>query len=151
MKISKYNSEGYRDPTTYEALMNVEKERRAAHIERLQQVSGYRPLIYICSPYAGDVKGNTQRARDYCHFAIRQKCIPVAPHLLFPQFLNDRDPEQRELGLFMGIVLLTKCVEVWVFGDIISQGMEKEIAKAESRGMPVRYFTMDCQEVQIHA
>ncbi len=51
----------------------------------------------------------------------------------------------------MGIVLLTKCVEVWVFGDMISQGMEKEIAKAESRGMPVRYFTMDCQEVQIHA
>ncbi len=32
MKISKYNSEGYHDPTTYEALMNVEKERRAAHI-----------------------------------------------------------------------------------------------------------------------
>jgi len=27
--------------------------------------------------------------------------------------------------------------------------MEKEIAKAESRGMPVRYFTMDCQEVSL--
>lgn len=148
MKISKYNSEGYHDPTTYEAFMNIEKERRAASVERLQQrVSGYRPLVYICSPYAGDVEINAQRARDYCRFAVRQRCIPIAPHLLFPQFLNDGDAHERELGLFMGNVLLTKCVEVWVFGGTISSGMEREIARAEARCMPVRYFTTDCQEV----
>lgn len=28
MSISKYNSEGYYDPTTYEALKNIEKEER---------------------------------------------------------------------------------------------------------------------------
>lgn len=28
MAISKYNSEGYHDPTTYEALKTVEKEER---------------------------------------------------------------------------------------------------------------------------
>lgn len=149
MKISRYNCEGYHDPTTYEAIMNMEKERRAANVERLkQQVSGYRPLVYICSPYTGDVEENTRRARDYCRFAVHQLCIPLAPHLLFPQFLNDGDAQERELGLFMGTVLLTKCVEVWVFGGTISSGMEREIAKAEARCMPVRYFTTDCQEVQ---
>ena len=29
MSINKFNSEGYYDPTTYEALTNIEKEERA--------------------------------------------------------------------------------------------------------------------------
>jgi len=28
MKVSKYNSEGYHDPTTYEAFMNIEREKK---------------------------------------------------------------------------------------------------------------------------
>ena len=50
MGINKYNSEGYYDPTVYEALSNIEKEEKAAR-------RVYRPLVYICSPYAGDVNG----------------------------------------------------------------------------------------------
>ena len=30
MGINKYNSEGYYDPTVYEALSNIEKEEKAA-------------------------------------------------------------------------------------------------------------------------
>ena len=30
MKFSKYNKEGYYDPTAYEAFRNIEAERRAA-------------------------------------------------------------------------------------------------------------------------
>ena len=148
MKISKYNTEGYLDPTTYDALMNIERERRAENIDGLKQrVPNFRPIIYICSPYAGDIDVNVRNARNYCRFAIQRGCIPVAPHLLFPQFLDDSVSEQRELGLFMGYVLMTKCVEVWVFGDTISPGMAAEIVKAEARCMPVRYFTADCKEV----
>lgn len=33
MKISKYNYEGYPDPTTYQALTNIEKERKAKAAE----------------------------------------------------------------------------------------------------------------------
>ena len=51
MGINKYNSYGYYDPTVYEALSNIEKEEKAA--KRV-----YRPLVYICSPYAGDVERN---------------------------------------------------------------------------------------------
>ena len=148
MKISKYNTEGYPDPTTYDALMNIERERRAENIDGLKQrVSNFRPIIYICSPYAGDIDVNVRNAQNYCRFAIRRGCIPVAPHLLFPQFLDDTVSEQRELGMFMGYVLMTKCMEVWVFGDTISPGMAAEIVKAEARCMPVRYFTADCEEV----
>ena len=75
-------------------------------------------------------------------------CIPIAPHLYFTRFLDETNPQDRELGLFMGRVLLTKCVELWVFGSRVTAGMEREIAKAEERSMPIRYFTEDMEERQ---
>ena len=141
MGISKYNSEGYYDPTVYEALSNIEKEEKAAR--RI-----YRPLVYICSPYAGNVEQNVNMARVYSRFAVKNTCIPLAPHLLYPQFMDDGSPAERELALFMGLVLLTKCEQVWVFGGVISAGMAAEIAKAEKKKIPVRYFTEELEEVK---
>ena len=140
MGINKYNSEGYYDPTVYEALSNIEKEEKAAR-------RVYRTLVYICSPYAGDVERNVNMARVYSHFAVRNTCIPIAPHLLYPQFMDDSIQVERELALFMGMVLLTKCEQVWVFGGIISAGMRAEIEKAEKKSIPVRYFTEELEEV----
>ena len=140
MGINKYNSEGYYDPTVYEALSNIEKEEKAAR-------RVYRPLVYICSPYAGDVERNVNMARIYSRFAVRNTCIPLVPHLLFPQFMDDSIQVERELALFMGMVLLTKCEQVWVFGGIISAGMRAEIEKAEKKSIPVRYFTEELEEV----
>ena len=141
MGINKYNSEGYYDPTVYEALSNIEKEEKAAR--RI-----YRPLVYICSPYAGNVEQNVNMARVYSRFAVKNTCIPLAPHLLSPQFMDDGSPAERELALFMGLVLLTKCEQVWVFGGVISAGMAAEIAKAEKKKIPVRYFTEELEEVK---
>ena len=141
MGINKYNSEGYYDPTVYEALSNIEKEEKAAR-------RVYRPLVYICSPYAGDVERNVNMARVYSRFAVRNTCIPIAPHLLYPQFMDDSIQVERELALFMGMVLLTKCEQVWVFGGIISAGMRAEIQKAEKKNLPVRYFTEELEEVK---
>ena len=128
MGISKYNSEGYHDPTVYEALSHIEKEEKA--VRRV-----YRPLVYICSPYAGDVKQNVNMARVYSRFAVKNTCIPLTPHLLYPQFMDDGSPAERELAL-------------WVFGGVISAGMAAEIAKAEKRKIPVRYFTEELEEVK---
>ncbi len=135
MAISKFNSEGYFDPTTYEALSNVEREEKAAR---------YRPLVYICSPFSGDISGNIDKAKKYSRFAVDQKAIPLAPHLLFPQFM-DEDTE-RELAVFMDMVLLGRCKEVWVFGSHISDGMAAEIEKAKRKQIKLRYFTEDCKE-----
>ena len=89
----------------------------------------YRPLVYIFSPYSGDVERNACQARAYSRFAVAKHSIPIAPHLLYPQFM-DEDTE-RELALFMGIVLLGKCDEMWVFGGTISEGMTAEIARTK--------------------
>ncbi len=108
----------------------------------------YKPLVYICSPFAGEVERNTEAARRYSRFAVDAGYIPVTPHLLYPQFLNDDDPDERELGLFFGKVLLGKCAECWVFGSRISTGMAAEIKRARWRNMRLRFFTEDLREVQ---
>lgn len=139
MSVSKFNHEGYYDPTTYTALSNIEAEERKAR---------FRPVVYVCSPFSGNTEKNAESTRRYCRFAVDSGFVPFAPHLLFPQFMNDAVSEERELALFMGVVMLTKCAELWVFGDRISKGMAQEIRKAEARNMLIRYFTASCEEVQ---
>ena len=78
MCVCKKNSEGYDDPTAYEALTRIEQEQRA--------LRAFRPIVYICSPYSGDVEKNVEAAQKYSRFAVDTGYIPIAPHLLFPQF-----------------------------------------------------------------
>lgn len=64
-------------------------------------------------------------------YAVDSKAIPIAPHLLFPQFMDD--DTERELALFMDTVLLGKREELWAFGEMVSEGMSAEIAKAKQK------------------
>lgn len=133
------NSEGYADPTAYDALTIIEKEERA--------LRAFRPIVYICSLYAGDAESNIKATQKYSRFAVNKGYIPIAPHLLFPQFMNDADPTERKLGLFFGNALMSKCSEVWVFGERISAGMEAEIKRARWKNYRLRYFSESCEEV----
>ena len=131
------NAEGYADPTAGQAFANICREEKQ-----------YKPLVYIASPFAGDTENNIVRTREYCRFAVSRGCIPLAPHLHYPQFLDDNDKTQREQGLFFALVLLGKCDELWVFGSRISEGMAAEITKAKKRGIPIRYFNDECEEAR---
>lgn len=139
MSISKYNSEGYPDPTAFGALSSIENEARA--------LRAFRPIVYICSPFAGNIEKNVAAARTYSRFAVEHGYIPITSHLLFPQFLDDSDPKERELGLFFGNAIMSKCSEVWVFGSHISSGMEAEIKRAKWKNYRLRYFTENLEEV----
>ena len=100
-------------------------------------------LVYICSPYAGDTESNIRFAEAACHYAMEQGCAPVAVHLLYPRFLNDAIPSEREAGIQMGLRVLASCEELWVCGAHISSGMRQEIAEAKRLGIPIRYVTAD--------
>jgi hypothetical protein len=139
--MNKRNAEGYYDPTAYEALTAVWRSEREAERHAY-------PRTYICSPFKGDTTRNTANAARYCRFALDQERMPIAPHLLFPQFMEDDDPAERELGMSFGLRLLAGCAEVWVFGGNISRGMRREIDKARHKGIPVRYFNERCEEVE---
>jgi hypothetical protein len=66
--------------------------------------------------------------------------MPVAAHLLYPQFMPESEPGQRELGLNFAVRLLGMCDQLWVFGENISAGMLREIAAATECGMEIHYY-----------
>ena len=99
------------------------------------------PIVYIASPYAGDVKRNTEMARKYSRFAIEQGCIPITPHLWLPGILSEAT--ERELAISIDLRLLDLVSELWVCGNVISEGMKREIAHAKEAGVPVRYIKED--------
>lgn len=138
--MNKFNDEHYLDPTPQQALSTIEAEKKA--------MKTYRPLVYVCSPYSEDTLKNTENARRYSRFAFEQGRIPIAPHLLFTQFLDDDNPMEREMGMHFGNVLMNLCREVWVFGDIISPGMDAEIRRARWKNYRLRFFTNDLEEVE---
>ena len=136
-----YNSEGYFSPTEYEALTKIEKNERTAKI-----AANYRPMVYICSTYSGNTEKNTENARKYSRFAVDCHYLPITPHIYFTQFMNDNIPEERDIAIFMNWVLMSKCEQLWVFGDNISTGMKTEIDSAKRKHMKIRYFTEEMEE-----
>lgn len=102
-------------------------------------------LVYICSPLRGDIETNIQRANRYCRFAAKQETVPLAPHTIFTQFLDDDIRDEREAGIYLGMQLLQRCEELWVFGNRITEGMAKEIEAALNQRKPILYYNDRCE------
>ena len=131
------NAEGYMDMTAFEGLNRAQRTR-----------FGWRPLVYICSPYSGDIEANVEIARRFCRVALQRRTIPVAPHLLFPQFMDDAVPGERELAMFMNRIVLSRMDAIWVYADRISTGMRQEIEWAYVQGTPIKYFNTGFEEIK---
>ena len=109
--------------------------------------------IFVCSPFRGlgsteeaekkDYRSNIVLAKWVCRYITGKGYIPYCPHLYFPRFLIDSDPDEREIGMLMGQTWLAQCDEVWVIGRRISEGMAREIARAEECGIPVKRYLME--------
>lgn len=107
-------------------------------------------LVYVCSPYRGNIEHNTLRARRYCYFVYKEGAIPFAPHLHNTQFLDEKIPEERESGLKLGLQLLRRCDELWLFGDKLTEGMEAELYEAHKLKLTIKYFTDKCQSREVN-
>lgn len=124
-------------------------------------------FVYICSPFRGtkqqydkfmqknhgefdeDMKQipgvfirdkNSQRVKRICKAIVSTypDIIPIAPHIYAPQFLADEIPEERAAGIEMGLALLSKCSELWLFdSDGISEGMASELKYAKEHGIEI--------------
>lgn len=95
-------------------------------------------LIYVASPYAGDVERNVEYAKQACRTVVESGHAFFAPHLMYPAVLNDMVPAERQAGIEMGLTLLHRCDELWCFGPVVSSGMQAEISEAERLRIPVR-------------
>ncbi len=117
-------------------------------------------MIYFCSPLApqaGDpgwpiheawrddyariaMRANTEFAEQCCREIALAGGTPFAPHLLFPRFLDDRVPAERNLGIKMALDFMPKCAELWArlpeWRTENSRGMKGEIVMASEIGVP---------------
>ena len=66
------NCEGYPDPTAGEALSRIAANEK-------QSLRAFRPIVYICSPFSGDVETNVANARRYSRYAVDKGYIPTTP------------------------------------------------------------------------
>lgn len=107
-------------------------------------------FVYICSPLRGDVERNIRRANGYCRFVVKEGVLPLAPHAIFTSFLDDTISEERRKGMTLGLELLKRCNEVWVFGEKITEGMQSEIKAAVELNIPIQYFDERCERRFTH-
>jgi hypothetical protein len=95
-------------------------------------------MIYIASALKGDIEGNLLKAVKYCRAVAQTGAVPIAPHLYFATILDDRIREERAIGILMGLHILGRCDELWVFGEP-TEGMQGEIYQAMNLGIPILY------------
>ena len=76
------------------------------------EINNHTKKVFICSNYRGDVETNVKNALYWCKEATNQGYLPIAPHLYFPQFLDDDIPSERESGITWGIDILSDCDEL---------------------------------------
>ena len=138
MNLGLKNEEEYYDLTVYELICKISKKEEKR-----------KKLIYVCSPFRGDEERNTLKNLRYCKFVFAQGCIPIATHLLFPQFMDGHDYHERKIEFNIALTVISRCDELWSFGLNLSDGMITEIEKAKMMHKKVRYFTRECEEVRI--
>ena len=103
-----------------------------------------KELVYICSPLRADtaeeMRLNILKAREQMEVVSEiYNCRAIAPHAILPDYLDDNNPEERALGIKFGLDLLKLCKLVVVCGDVISEGMRREIEVAKELGIDIIY------------
>lgn len=95
--------------------------------------------VFVCSPYRGNVSENVMYAAQYCRYIYEIGDLPIAPHLYFPEFLDDSKTTERDAAIDMGLQLLELCDEIHVLGEPTA-GMRKEIEHAKLFNIPIKYY-----------
>lgn len=116
-------------------------------LEKMSKITKDSKLIYVASPYAGDIEKNVEFAKSACRAVVRAGHVFYAPHLMLPSLYSDDIPDERQISLDIGLYMIPKCDELWVFGTRISRGMKGEIEEANRLGIPVRQVDLDLNEI----
>lgn len=103
-------------------------------------------LIYVASPYRGDIEKNVAFAKEACKFVLNEGNNFYCPHLFLTDILDDDILEERQMGIELGKNMMLKCDALWVFGDRISEGMFGEIEFAKANDIPIqRHISFEYQ------
>lgn len=96
--------------------------------------------VIIESPYAGDVDKNVEYAHKCMEDSLSRGEAPLASHLIYTNYLDDTDKQQRRQGIKAGFSWGEECELVAVYCDYgISKGMELGIINYELTGKEIEY------------
>ena len=76
------------------------------------------PFVIVESPYAGDIARNVLYARACLLDSIRRGEAPFASHLLYPQVLDEYNPEDRAQGITLGHEVMVRADLVVFYTDL---------------------------------
>lgn len=99
-----------------------------------------RAKVYICHPYSGQTWLNVESVTRIAEAIVANlpHVTVVAPQLMLPAFISDRD--QREQAMAMCIDLALACDELWVCNAELSSGMQQELEAVGMRSIRIRCF-----------
>lgn len=130
-------------PWQYIGLCAAGKDKNLAPI--------HAKTTYVCSKYRAknevELQQHIRDAVEACRKVHERGDIPIAPHLYWPRFLDDNDPQDRGYGIAAGLEALKRCDEMIVIirqegpeEEWISQGMQAEIAAAAKMGIEPQFI-----------
>jgi hypothetical protein len=91
-------------------------------------------VVYVCHPFGAKQTENISSIRKVCCSLLAEGCIPLAPQLFLPQFLDEAIERDRALSICLRLVAVVD--ELRVYGKP-SAGMRIEIAEARRLGILV--------------
>lgn len=104
-------------------------------------------VVYIAHPIKGDVQGNLKKIEAIGRRINLEEpdTIPFAHYYFDCSTLDDNVPEERERGIRNGLELIRRGFidELRLYGDRISEGMQREIICAIHQGIPVKPMNSD--------
>lgn len=103
--------------------------------------------VIIESPFGSDdpqtLRENIAYARACANDCVQRGEVPFASHLFFPQFMDDKDPAQRQMGIEMGYDFWEKADLVIFYMDKgLSPGMQAALGKAFFENKPYEKRTL---------
>lgn len=108
--------------------------------ETIEQLRANRMLTIVESPFLGGLEWAVRYARAALADSLRRGESPFASHLLYPQVLDDMDPESRRMGLRAGLALYPQARACAVYVDFgVTPGMVEGILAAQGATTPIVY------------
>ena len=114
-------------------------------------------LVYISSPDNMESSENMEKTKAEALTACGdaylfgrlagEDIVPITPLVNFP-YLNNQNPDVTADESKVRLLLLSKCDEMWVAGNKVSENMRAEIRAAARMGMPVLSMGMESKKIQ---
>jgi len=119
-----------------------------ARLDDMPRRGDRRLRVVVETPYAGgtadEVEDNKAFARACMLDSMGRGEDPFASHLLYTQFLDDKDHDERKLGMRAGFNWRATADMTVVYTDRgVTPGMERGIEHSEAIGVPVVRRTLE--------